>query len=234
MVRQDLYEIEWDSNGSTIEIPVGKALNEKYDIPRRGYRVTLELRGNPRWRGEQGRLDLSSDELADCFRVNQAVTVQPEPRQSLRRVKFTHTLPTENTETTDERLAAIDVGANNTRTLITQDGDVAIFRARSQLEAFRTGHRRIAAMQSRLPAWRYTSARIRRAYRRLYARRNHHRDSCVKRSAEWLADRGVTRVFVDDLSDVLDTHWSATGNQKTHNFWSHGQLIDRLEETFAP
>ena len=51
VVRQDLYEINWNSNGSTIEIPVGKALNEKYDIPGRRYRVTLELRGDPRWSG---------------------------------------------------------------------------------------------------------------------------------------------------------------------------------------
>lgn len=39
-------------------------------------------------------------------------------------------------------------------------------------------------------------------------------------------------MYVGDVSDVLDTHWSATVNQKTHNFWSHGQLTDRLDETF--
>ena len=98
VVRQDLYEINWNSTSSTIEIPVGKALNEKYDIPGRGYRVTLELRGNPRWKGEQGRLDISYDELADCFRVNQPVTVQPDLHESLGRAELTHTLPKENTE----------------------------------------------------------------------------------------------------------------------------------------
>ena len=232
VVRNDLYEINWDADRSTIEIPVGKALNEKYDIPGRGHRVTLELRGTPRWKGEQGRLDISYDELADCFRVNQPVTVQPELHESLRRADLTHTLPQENTETTDEQVAAIDLGANNTLTVITEDGDVAIFRARAQFRAFADGLEGIAEMQSRLPDWRYTSARIRRAYRTVYARRDHHRDACVKRAAEWLVDRGVTRVFVGDLSDVLDTHWSATVNQKTHNFWSHGQLTDRLEQTF--
>ena len=67
---------------------------------------------------------------------------------------------------------------------------------------------------------------------RWYASRDHHRDGCVKRAAAWLVERGVTRVFVGDLSDVLETHWYATVNQKTHNFWSHGQLRDRLEQTF--
>lgn len=68
VVRNDLYEINWDTERSTIEIPVGKVLNEKYDIPGRGYRVTLELRGTRRWEGEHGRLDISYDELTDCFR----------------------------------------------------------------------------------------------------------------------------------------------------------------------
>ena len=35
-----------------------------------------------------------------------------------------------------------------------------------------------------------------------------------------------------DLTDVLSTHWNARVNEKTHAFWSHGHLIDRIEDTF--
>ena len=35
------------------------------------------------------------------------------------------------------------------------------------------------------------------------------------------------------LTNVLDTHWSADVNEKTHAFWSHRQLIERLELTFG-
>ena len=163
VVRQDLYEIDWDADGSTIEIPVGKALNEKYNIPGRGYRVTLELQGTPRWQGKQCRLDISYDELTDCFRVNQPVSVQPDLQHSLRRTDLTHTLPQENTGT-PERVGAIDVGANNTLTVVTDNGNVAIFQAPAQFRAFAEGLEGIADMQSRLLDWRYTSARIRRAY----------------------------------------------------------------------
>lgn len=54
----------------------------------------------------------------------------------------------------------------------------------------------------------------------------------MKQAARWLLEHGVETVFVGDMSDVLDTLWSAEVNQKTHNFWSHSQLSDRLEHTF--
>jgi putative transposase len=59
-------------------------------------------------------------------------------------------------------------------------------------------------------------------------KRDHSRDAAVKHAAEWLLERNVDTVYVGDLTDVLDTHWSAEVNKKTHAFWSHRQLIDRL------
>lgn len=233
VIRNDSYAISWDADGSKIEFPVGKALNEKYDIPGDGYRVILELRGKARWDGKQGRLEISYDELGDCFRVNQPVAVQPVLHKSLRQAELLPTLLRENTEMSEEHVAAIDVGANNTLTLLTETGDIAVFRARAEFSAFAWGLQYISEMQSRLPPLTHTSARIRRAFGRLYGRRDHHRDACVKRAAKWLVERGVTHVFVGDLSDVLDAHWSAIVNQKTHNFWSHGQLTTRLADTFA-
>jgi putative transposase len=38
---------------------------------------------------------------------------------------------------------------------------------------------------------------------------------------------------VGDLSDVLEAHWSSRVNEKTHSFWSHGQLTDRVELTMG-
>jgi hypothetical protein len=35
------------------------------------------------------------------------------------------------------------------------------------------------------------------------------------------------------LTDVLDTHWSAAVNEKTHPFWSHRQLLERIELTLG-
>ncbi|MDS0295299.1 RNA-guided endonuclease InsQ/TnpB family protein [Halogeometricum luteum] len=233
VVRGDLYDVEWSADRSTIRIPVGKALNDKYDIPGRGYLVELELRGNPRWKGKQGRLDIAFDEESQCFRVNQPVTVQPDYIDVVRQAEFaTTTLQQENTESTDSLSAAIDVGANNTLTIVTSDGDSLVFHARPEFHEFQHGYDEISELQSQLAEHVYSSERIRRRFDSLYGRRDHHRDTAVKHAARWLVSQGVETVYVGDVSDVLDTHWSAEVNQKTHNFWSHGQLTARLEETF--
>ena len=40
-------------------------------------------------------------------------------------------------------------------------------------------------------------------------------------------------MYVGDLTDVLDTHWSADVNEKNHAFWSHRQLLERIELTLG-
>ncbi|ERH04240.1 MAG: transposase [Halorubrum sp. J07HR59] len=52
-------------------------------------------------------------------------------------------------------------------------------------------------------------------------------------AADWLLERNVDTVYVGDLTDVLDAHWSATVTEKTHNFWSHRQLVERLGLTLG-
>jgi putative transposase len=55
----------------------------------------------------------------------------------------------------------------------------------------------------------------------------------VKHAAEWLLDRNVDTVYVGDLTNVLETHWSTDVNEKTHAFWSHRQLVDRIKLTLG-
>jgi len=42
----------------------------------------------------------------------------------------------------------------------------------------------------------------------------------VRDLVERLYDEGVATVYVGDLTDVLETHWSVRANEKTHNFWA--------------
>ncbi|ERG88726.1 MAG: hypothetical protein J07HX5_00872, partial [halophilic archaeon J07HX5] len=48
---------------------------------------------------------------------------------------------------------------------------------------------------------------------------------------KWLYAEGVDAVYVDDLTDVLSTHWCAEVNAKTHQFWTVRAFIDRLSYT---
>lgn len=229
LVRNDLYEFEWSEDGSTVQFTIGKALKEKYDY---GYRerLRLDVQGDPRWTGKDGQLELCYDEEFDVVRVNHTVR-QPE----LCTGGHSHTQPghTNRLEpSSDARFAAIDLGANNTITAITNAGEAVVCNARSEFERFRSLSERIATLQSKLPEGVYSSRQIRRTYALRENRRDHHLEATVRLVAEWLHDAGVEHVVVGDLTNVLDTHWSARVNEKTHAFWNHGTLTERIGDTF--
>ncbi|ESS12858.1 MAG: transposase [uncultured archaeon A07HR60] len=228
LVRNDLYTFDWGEDRSTLEFGVGDVLEDKYDFEHQE-RVTLEVRGSPQWNGDDSRLELVYDEAADTLRVKHPVRIRPERLQEQRLDSFTHTLDTENTTYT----AAIDVGANNTLAIVTSQGDTAVYHTRPEFDEFQELSGLIGELQSELPDDQYTSKRIQRVYDKRGKRRDHSRDAAVKHAADWLLERNVDTVSVGDLTDVLGTHWSAMVNEKTHNFWSHRQLVDRLELTLG-
>lgn len=228
LVRNDLYEFDWNKDTSTLEFGVGDVLEDEYDFEYQE-RVTLEVSGNPQWNGDDSRLELVYDETADVFRVKHPVRIQPDRLQEQRLDAFTQTLNSENTT----HAAAIDVGANNTLAIVTSTGDTAVYHARPEFKQFQHYSECIAELQSELPEDRYSSQRIRRLYDERTRKGDHSRNAAVKHAAEWLLDRNVDTVYVGDLSGVLSTHWSASVNEKTHAFWSHGQLTDRLELTLG-
>jgi putative transposase len=66
-IRNDQYTIETGER-SRLEVPVGQDLKDEYGL---GYhdRLRLEVTGDPKWDGEQGRLELYYDEVDDTFRA---------------------------------------------------------------------------------------------------------------------------------------------------------------------
>jgi putative transposase len=208
-IRNDQYTLQWGDR-SRLEIPVGKALKDEYDITGR---LRLEACGDPKWDGEQGRLELVYDEARDTFRALQPVTVPDSRRDS----------PLTSHE------AALDVGANNLVACTTTTGQQFLYEGRSLFERFRETTEEIAHYQSQLDDQRRTSTRIDRLYRQRMERRNHAQDALVRELVERLYEEGVCRVYVGDLEDVLETHWQCVVNEKTHNFWAFSRFIDRLE-----
>jgi putative transposase len=228
LVRNDLYTFDWNEEKSTLSFGVGDALEDRYEF-KHNERVTLEVRGDPQWRGDDSRLELIYDEHTDQLRVQHPVRIQSDDVQEQRQAAFTHTLDSENTT----HSAAIDVGANNTLAIVTETGDTAVYHARPEFERFQTQSERIATLQAELPADQYTSELIQRVYDERSRHRDHRRDAAVKHAAEWLLERNVDTVYVGDLTDVLSTPWSADVNEKTHAFWSHRQLVDRITLTLG-
>nr|WP_290812743.1 transposase [Halovivax sp.] len=218
LVRNDQYTIEWGTR-SRLEIPVGFDLKEKYGL---GYyeRLRLEARGNPRWDGEQGRLELVYDRCSDSFRARQ-------PVKNARR-RRDESLATASSD--ENAIAALDIGANNLVAVTTTRGDRRLYHGRPQFRRFRRTTEQIAELQSDLESSDRTSRRIRREYRRRTRRRNHVQDALVRDLAEWLRERSVEVVLIGALTGVLSTHWCSRVNEKTHQFWAHKKFRRRLRE----
>jgi len=212
-IRNDQYTLETGER-SRLEIPVGQDLKDEYGL---GYhdRLRLEVAGDPKWRGEQGRLELYYDETDDTFRAFQPVTV-PDSRQD---------------SPLAEESAALDVGANNLVACTTTTGQQYLYEGRELFDRFRETTEEIARLQSILHEGRYSSRRIRRLYRKRTRRRDHAQDALVRDLMERLYDEGIATVYVGDLTDVLSAHWSARVNEKTHQFWAYRAFIDRLATT---
>ena len=210
--RCDQYTLELGKR-SRLEIPVGKDLKDEYGLGHTE-RLRLEVRGRPKWDGKPGRLELYYDELEDRFRAIQPVTVDTSRQDS---------------PLADET-AALDIGANNIVACTTTTGQQYLYEGRDLFERFRETTRTIADHQSKvkLEEGRYTSKRIRRLYRRRTRRRDHAMDALARDLFERLYEEGVATVYVGDLTDVLDTHWSVRANQKTHNFWAFRAFVNRL------
>jgi len=212
-IRNDQYTLETGER-SRLEVPVGQDLKEEYGLGHRD-RLRLEVSGDPKWDGEQGRLELYYDEVDDTFRAIQPVTA-PDSRRDLPLA---------------EESAALDVGANNLVACTTTTGQQYLYEGRDLFARFRETTEEIARLQSKLREGRYSSRRIRRLYRTQTRRRDHAQDALVRDLMERLYDEGVATVYVGDLTDVLSEHWSARVNEQTHQFWAYRSFINRLATT---
>ncbi|WP_339104238.1 transposase [Haloterrigena salinisoli] len=214
-IRNTSYSVEWGEY-SRLEILVGQDLKEEYGL---GYRerLRLEVRGEPNWKGyeKQGRLKLYYDERSDQFRAFQPVTIGNS--------RLAQPLADES--------AALDIGANNIVACTTTTGEQYLYEGRDLFERFRETTQRIAELQSKLGDGRYSSKRIDRLSRRRTRRRDHAMDALVRDLIGRLYDGGVSTVYVGDLTDVLETHWSVRTNAKLHNFWAFRRFVERLSCT---
>ena len=141
---------------------------------------------------------------------------------------------TRATDSSDEGcVAAVDVGANNFVAVTTTTGHQRVFHARPLFERFHQYTERISELQSQLPTNVDSSRLIETLYDERTAHRNHAQDALVRHLARLFDEWDVETVFVGELDDVRETHWSATVNEKTDLFWAHGRFRNRMHTVLA-
>ena len=209
-VRNDSYEIQW-GDCSRVEVPVGQDLKDEYDM---GYfeRLRLEVRGDPKWSGEQGELEIQYDEVEDTYRAYQPVTIDESELDS----------PLASEE------AALDLGVNNLVACTTTTGQQYLYDGEDLFGQFRATTEEIGRLSSKLPPEQDTSRRIRRLYRKRSRRRSHAQKALIRDLVERLYDKGVATVYIGDLTGVIETQLSPEINEKLENFWAFKQFVDQL------
>ena len=134
---------------------------------------------------------------------------------------------TQATPLADET-AALDIGANNLVACTTTTGQRYLYEGRKLFQRFRETGQEIARLQSKLEENRDSSKRIRRLYNKRTRRRDHVQEALCRDLLEQLYEEGVDTVYLGDVTNVLETHWAADTNAKTHNFWAFKKFTKRL------
>jgi putative transposase len=126
-------------------------------------------------------------------------------------------------------VAAVDVGANNFVAVTTTHGHQRVFHARPLFDRFHRYTERIAELQSQLPEDEDSSRLIEALYETRTRHRDHAQDALVRHLTQLFDEWNVEAVYVGDLDDVREAHWSATVNEKTDLFWAHGRFRQRMQ-----
>jgi putative transposase len=195
-IRNDSYTIQWNSR-SRLEIRIGMNLKDEY-----GYgmyeRLRLPVQGNPKWRGDNGRLEIAYDSVEEAYRVHQSVTVDE----------------VEENEPGGSEAAALDLGANVLVVCTITSGGQYLYSGQTPFEQFRKTTEEIATAQAKLPDGQHTSQRIKRLYRKRSRRRDHAVNTLFRDLIERLEAAGISTLYHGDLTGVHGEYWSVEANLK--------------------
>jgi len=181
------------------------------DLPRR---LSIPFKGELKWIGKQGRLEVSWDALSKKWRVFQSVVVKPliTPLGS--------------------KTCYIDLGVRNLATVWIPEWRQPI--------AFQSGHlladwwywtNRIAQHQQRLSVvnGRKKSKQLSRLYRVRKNRFRHAVAAFVRQLVKDLYRQGVSTIVIGELTGIRNnSDHGRQGNAMVHNYWSHKHVADRL------
>jgi len=195
IVRNDCYRID----GEHLYLPKG---------------LKLKYKGELKWRGKQGRLEIFYDEVDGVWRGLMSVKVEKPP---LRR---------------GSKPLYIDLGVVNLATVWFEGLKQPIaYSGKAVLSDWWYWTRRISKEQSRLAKNKAkTSKKLRRLYRIRQRRFRHAVNAMVKTIVENAHKLGVTKIVLGRLKGIRDNNHNHKANAMVNNFWSFGYIIRRFKE----
>jgi putative transposase len=179
--------------------------------------LSIAFKGELKWTGKQGRLEVAWDALSKKWRVFQSVRVKPliTPLGS--------------------KTCYIDLGVRNLATIWMPEWHQPVaYQSGRLLADWWYWTRRIARHQQRLAAvnGRRKSKQLSRLYR---ARRNRFRHGVAAFARQLVKDmyaRDVSIIIVGELTGIRNNSGHGKqANALVHNYWSHKHVADRLTWT---
>jgi putative transposase len=197
IVRNDSYKIR----GKYLRLPKG---------------LRLRWKGNPKWHGKQGRLEIVYDDVDGVWRGFMAVRVEEPPMRGGNKSLY------------------IDLGVRCLATVWHEGMKRSIaFRGGELLWDWWYWTRRIVREQGRLARINKTksSRSLRKLYRIRQRRFRHAINAMIRLIVGFAQQVGISMIVVGKLKGIRrNNHKNSRTNAMIHNFWSFRWTVQRLKE----
>jgi len=179
--------------------------------------LSTSFKGELKWTGKQGRLEVAWDSLSKKWRVFQSVEVKPiiTPLGS--------------------KTCYIDMGVRNLATVWMPEWRQPVaYQSGRLLADWWYWTNRIARHQQRLATvnGRRKSKQLSKLYRTRRKRFRHAVATFARQLVKDLYARGVSSIVIGELTGIRNGNaHRRQGNAMVHNYWSHKHIADRLKWT---
>jgi putative transposase len=179
--------------------------------------LSIPFKGELKWTGKQGRLEVSWDALSKKWRVFQSIQVKPiiTPLGS--------------------KTCYIDLGVRNLATVwLTEWRQPIAYQSGRLLADWWYWTNRIARHQQRLLTvnGRKKSKQLSKLYRIRKTRFRHAVATFARQLVKDLYAKGVSTIVIGELTGIRESsRQGRQGNAMVHNYWSHKYVVDRLRWT---
>ena len=192
IIRNDMYVVD----------------EERREIYLKNFHLTLKFKGELKWKGEQGRLEIICNETRKLWYAHIPVELEHKVEKG-------------------NLTASADLGVVNLATAVVEGGSWYLFKGGSVLSQYEHYSKKILLTQKILA--RHKQSRSRRL-KLLHEKRRrflkHVLNSMVRKMMEILKDEGVGKLIVGHPKDIVRHH----GNKLTVNFWNYHYVVKRLKE----
>jgi putative transposase len=178
-------------------------------------RLKLRYKGELKWNGKQGRLEIVYDEVDEVWRGFMTVKVEKPPPKGGKKPLY------------------IDLGVINLTTTWFEGLKQPIaFSGRTVLSDWWYWTARISKEQSKLARTNgtKTSRKLRKLYRIRQKRFRHAVNAMVKRIVEGAHQLGISKIVLGRLKGIRNNNQNGKANAMINNFWSFNYIVKRFKE----